>query len=284
MATGPMCKLWAAGLVVVALACVLRAAGQEDPGQPARRQAARDVIAVLTGDNLTDAERGAEVSKRIMEITMPEPPPQSWTDMCAEAKGLASAPNTTAAAAILRALGADTFAVPNVENSTEASCTVTTFPDCSRFEDDAINLWLANLFITTSTEAPIQVTLSRFDLSSAAMFLDSANNDCGLLFRARFFPKEDENNFPFNLGFCQIGSNIEFDQNSMDFRNFLWFKDKLVVLDLSEGSVLQELLLEDESFRLARTIFEEDLGLVVATINYFGSLEDRAEAERIFVC
>ena len=69
-----------------------------------------------------------------------------------------------------------------------------------------------------------QVTLSRFDLSSAAMFLDSANNDCGLLFRARFFPKEDENNFPFNLGFCQIGSNIEFDQNSMDFRNFLWFK------------------------------------------------------------
>lgn len=49
---------------------------------------------------------------------MPEPPPQSWTDMCAEAKGLASAPNTTAAAAILRALGADTFAVPNVENST----------------------------------------------------------------------------------------------------------------------------------------------------------------------
>ena len=57
MATGQMCKLWAAGLVVVALACVLRAAGQEDPGQPARRQAARDVIAVLTGDNLTDAER-----------------------------------------------------------------------------------------------------------------------------------------------------------------------------------------------------------------------------------
>lgn len=285
MARGQRNQLWVAGLVGVVLGCVLSASCQDDdPGQAARRQVAQELFTILKGDSLNDTKREEEVSKRIVEIAKPSPPPQSWKDMCAEAKELATTPETEAAAAILKALGADTFPAPNVENSNETMCSLTTFPDCSRFEDDDINLWLANLFVTISIEAPIQVNLSRFDLSSAVLFLDSANKDCSILFRARFYPRFDEEKFPVNLGLCQEGSSVEFEQAAMDFRNFVWYKDTLVALDLSEGSVLQELLLDIEEIRLVRTVFEEDLGLSVANINYFGSLVEAMEAQRIFVC
>ncbi len=30
--------------------------------------------------------------------------------------------------------------------------------------------------------------------------------------------------FPYDLGYCQVGSNLEYDADAMDLRNMLWFK------------------------------------------------------------
>ncbi|CAD7703135.1 unnamed protein product [Ostreobium quekettii] len=131
----------------------------------------------------------------------------------------------------------------------------------------------------------LQVNLSRFDLHEGHLFVEDTSGECGMLFRARAYPKFDNDTFPVNLGFCQEGSDVEFDQHSMDLRNFLWFQGNLAVLDLSEGSPLQDLLLQaDNETRLLRTTFEEDWGTAVATINYFEQLEGLPKEEKIFVC
>eukprot|EP00891_Asterochloris_glomerata_P002779 jgi/Astpho2/2779/Aster-x1098 len=68
-----------------------------------------------------------------------------------------------------------------------------------------------------------KVALSRFDLFHAHLFCERTSNQLGMLFHAHEYPAMGPD-FKINLGFCQRGSNLEFNAHAMDFRNLIWFE------------------------------------------------------------
>jgi len=79
------------------------------------------------------------------------------------------------------------------------------------------------------------IELSRFDLFHAHLVVGQGpgagpsssvkgeEEALFLIFHAREYPKYCEDNFPINLGFCQVGSNLEVDMHQdMNHRNFLF--------------------------------------------------------------
>ena len=69
----------------------------------------------------------------------------------------------------------------------------------------------------------LQVNLSRWDLFHAHAFRSWRDGKLGLLFHAKEYPQECEA-FPYNLGFCQRGSSLEYETRGMDFRNLLLYE------------------------------------------------------------
>ena len=75
----------------------------------------------------------------------------------------------------------------------------------------------------------VQVHLSRWDLFHAHAFRSWRDGKLGLLFHAKEYPQQCEA-FPYNLGFCQGGSTLQYDTRGMDFRNLLFYE--VPILDL----------------------------------------------------
>lgn len=76
----------------------------------------------------------------------------------------------------------------------------------------------------------VQVNLTRFDLFHAHVFYVQHERQLGLLFHAKEFPAFDNDRFPYNLGYCQWESPLEFTEAGMDWRNMLWYKVLLHLL------------------------------------------------------
>lgn len=104
----------------------------------------------------------------------------------------------------------------------------------------------------------------------------------------------DKEAFPYNTGYCQIGSNVVYDE-SMNLRNILWLAPMpsnstkswstagvLVVLDAHPGGIIYRDLIP-EYVNYARTIYEEDLGDLVADVNYL-NIGGTAPDYQIFIC
>lgn len=104
----------------------------------------------------------------------------------------------------------------------------------------------------------------------------------------------DKEAFPYNAGYCQIGSNVVYD-DSMNLRNILWLAPMpsnstkswstagvLVVLDAHPGGIIYRDLIP-EYVNYARTIYEEDLGDLVADVNYL-NIGGTAPDYQIFIC
>lgn len=251
----------------------------EDHTAQQRLRAGGDILAVLTGQPTVGARRKEAILSRLIPLPAPQAP-ELWTSICEAAQRKGNSAITAALADVLHG-------VPDIDGSQGNKCSLTRFPSCRRFADALINRWLAGLFYAIADgsclEGPIpQVELSRYDLFHAHLFLDYTRRDCGLLFHAKEYPKYDEDAFPINLGFCQTGSNVEFNQTSMEFRNFLWYKGMLVGLDVSQDSILEELLNPFQN--ITRTVFEEEFGSTVVDVNYFDSLTSLPKPERIFIC
>ncbi|KAG7023977.1 hypothetical protein SDJN02_15005 [Cucurbita argyrosperma subsp. argyrosperma] len=81
--------------------------------------------------------------------------------------------------------------------------------------------FLFELIAARSAALGLNITLNRFDLFHGHLFLAFDNNRLGILFHAKEFPAYDEKAFPYNMGYCQIGSNVPYDA-SMNMRNILW--------------------------------------------------------------
>ncbi|EFJ51146.1 hypothetical protein VOLCADRAFT_103545 [Volvox carteri f. nagariensis] len=100
----------------------------------------------------------------------------------------------------------------------------------------------------------------------------------GLLFHACEYPAYHEVHFPYRLGHCQEGSHLRPAGQQLAHRNLLWYQDphqnvkleivaathlspqdKLVVLDVSSGSLLRHALWEETSELC--TLYEEDFGI-----------------------
>lgn len=57
-----------------------------------------------------------------------------------------------------------------------------------------------------------------------AICSDSSGCSVGILFHAAEYPAYDGDEFPYNLGHCQVNSSCRFNQKSMDLRNIIWWK------------------------------------------------------------
>ncbi|KAL0422054.1 UNVERIFIED_CONTAM: hypothetical protein Slati_3228300 [Sesamum latifolium] len=199
--------------------------------------------------------------------------------------------------AIHRTLDPTTIPVPDVEGSNEDQCELTRTPYGRRFVNEGLNSYLEFLFDIIVERGPsvgLNVSLSRYDFFHGHLFLAKESGRLGILFHAKEYPAYDKELFPCNMGYCQVGSNVPYD-DSMNLRNILWLAPLpsnstnawlapgvLVVLDAHpEGIIFQDLIPEYVNF--ARTLYEEDFGEVVVDVNY---LNVGAEVPKfqIFIC
>ncbi|XP_061357461.1 uncharacterized protein LOC133301780 isoform X2 [Gastrolobium bilobum] len=127
-------------------------------------------------------------------------------------------------AAIHRVLDPTIIPVPDVEGSNQERCQLTRTPYGRRFICEELNLYLQFLFELIVDRGPsvgLDVALNRFDLFHGHLFLAVDSGRLGILFHAKEYPAYDKQVFPYNLGFCQGGSNVTYD-DSMNLRNILW--------------------------------------------------------------
>lgn len=200
-------------------------------------------------------------------------------------------------AAIQRALDPSMITVPDVEGSEENRCQLTRTPYGRQFISEELNSYLGFLFkliLARGHTVGLNVSLSRYDLFHGHLFLALDNGRLGILFHAKEYPAYDKEIFPYNMGYCQIGSNVTYD-DSMNLRNILWLAPLpsnsakgweapgvLVVLDARpDGIIYRDLIPEYVNF--ARTIYEDDLGEVAVDVNYL-DVENPESKFQIFIC
>lgn len=199
--------------------------------------------------------------------------------------------------AIHRALDPTVIPVPDVEGSNACKCELTRTPYGRRFVDEGVNSYLALLFEIIVERGPsvgLDVSLSRFDLFHGHLFIAKESRRLGILFHAKEYPTFDKEIFPFNMGYCQVGSDVAYDE-SINLRNILWLAPLpsnsskewlspgvLVVLDAHpEGIIYQDLIPKYVS--CARTLYEEYFGELVVDVNYF-NVGPQESKFQIFIC
>ncbi|XP_038702715.1 uncharacterized protein LOC119999297 isoform X2 [Tripterygium wilfordii] len=126
--------------------------------------------------------------------------------------------------AIYRYLDPTVLRVPDVEGSIEDRCQLTRSPNCWRFISEDLNSYFGFLFEVIATRGStvgLNLSLNRFDLFHGHIFLSVDSGRLGILFHAKEYPAYEKEVFPYNMGYCQIGSNVNYDE-SMNLRNILW--------------------------------------------------------------
>ncbi|GAV83912.1 hypothetical protein CFOL_v3_27357 [Cephalotus follicularis] len=199
--------------------------------------------------------------------------------------------------AIHRALDPTMIPVPDVEGSKENQCELTRTPYGRRFISEELNSYLEFLFELIAARGPsvgLNVSLNRHDLFHGHLFIATDTGRLGILFHAKEYPAYEKEVFTYNMGYCQTGSNVTYDE-SMNLRNILWLAPLpsnstrawlapgvLVVLDARpDGIIYRDLVPEYVNF--ARTIYEDDLGDVVVDVNYL-NVGDAVPTYQIFIC
>ncbi|KAJ4968010.1 hypothetical protein NE237_014711 [Protea cynaroides] len=200
-------------------------------------------------------------------------------------------------AAIQRLLDPTPLTVPDVEGSVNARCELTRTPYGRLFINEELNSYLAFLFEVIVARGPsvgLNVSLNRYDLFHGHLFLAADSERLGILFHAKEYPAYEQEIFPYNMGFCQKGSNVRYD-DSMNLRNILWLAPLpsnstkewlapgvLVVLDAYPGGIIYKDIVPDY-VKEARTIYEDDFGEVVVDVNYL-NIGKEAANYKIFIC
>ncbi|TKY61521.1 hypothetical protein E2542_SST11372 [Spatholobus suberectus] len=199
--------------------------------------------------------------------------------------------------AIHRLVDPTIIPVPDVEGSKGDRCELTRTRYGRRFICEELNLYLQFLFELIVDRGPsvgLDVTLNRFDLFHGHLFLAVDSGRLGILFHAKEYPAYDKHVFPYNMGFCQRGSNVTYD-DSMNLRNILWLAPLpgdsgeswvapgvLVVLDARPDGIIYRDLIPDY-VNFARTIYEDDLGDVAVDVNYL-NVGSETPNYQIFIC
>ncbi|XP_051147246.1 uncharacterized protein LOC127262558 [Andrographis paniculata] len=232
------------------------------------------------------SRRGREADELILS------PPNSVLELARIAVDSGADPG-----AIQRALDPTIIPVPDIEGSNEDKCQLTRTPYGRLFADEGLNSYLELLFEIIVERGPsvgLNVSLSRFDLFHGHLFIEKMSGRLGILFHAKEYPAYDKKCFPFNMGYCQVGSNVAYD-DSMNLRNILWLAPLpsnstdtwlapgvLVVLDAHpEGIIYRDLI--PDYVKYARTLYEEDLGELVFDVNYLNKGGEGPKFQ-IFIC
>ncbi|RVW31594.1 hypothetical protein CK203_091130 [Vitis vinifera] len=187
--------------------------------------------------------------------------------------------------------------VPDVEGSKEFRCELTRTPYGRRFINEELNSYLEFLFELIAARGPdigLNASLSRYDFFHGHLFLARETGKLGILFHAKEYPSYEKESFPYNMGYCQIGSNVAYD-DSMNLRNILWLAPLpsnsskgwvapgvLVVLDARPGGIIYRDIIPDY-VKFARTIYEDDFGDVAVDVNYL-NVGNAVPDYQIFIC
>lgn len=198
---------------------------------------------------------------------------------------------------IQRTLDPTVILVPDIEGSKEDRCELTRTPYGRLFINEEINSYLELLFEMIVARGPsvgLNVSLSRFDFFHGHVFLSKDSGRLGILFHAKEYPAYDKEVFPCNMGYCQMGSNVAYD-DSMNLRNILWLAPLasnstkewlapgvLVVLDAHPTGVIYKDLIP-EYVQIARTLYEDDFGDVAFDVNYLNTGGETPKFQ-IFIC
>ncbi|XP_071725526.1 uncharacterized protein [Rutidosis leptorrhynchoides] len=199
-------------------------------------------------------------------------------------------------ASIQRTIDPSIINVPDVEGSNENKCELTRTPYGRRFINEELNSYMEFLFkliVARGPEVGLDVSLSRYDFFHGHLFI-AADERVGILFHAKEYPAYDTKVFPYNMGYCQKGSNVTYD-DSMNLRNILWLAPMpsnstsdwsapgvLLVLDARpDGIIYRDVIPAYVNY--ARTIYEEYFGDNVVDVNYLNV--GAADPEyQLFVC
>ncbi|XP_015063198.1 uncharacterized protein LOC107008604 isoform X1 [Solanum pennellii] len=200
-------------------------------------------------------------------------------------------------ASVQRTLDPTVIPVPDIEGSKEDRCELTRTPYGRQFINEEINSYLESLFEMIVARGPsvgLNVSLSRFDFFHGHVFLSRDSGRLGILFHAKEYPAYDKEVFPCNMGYCQIGTNVSYD-DSMNLRNILWLAPLasnssnewlapgvLVVLDARPTGVIYKDLIP-EYVQIARTLYEDDFGDVAFDVNYLNTGGEPPKFQ-IFIC
>ncbi|XP_019083973.1 PREDICTED: uncharacterized protein LOC104707029 [Camelina sativa] len=199
---------------------------------------------------------------------------------------------------IQRTLDPKVIPVPDVEQSRKNKCQLTRTPYGRQFIAEEVNSYFEFLFQLIESRGPsvgLNVSLSRYDLFHGHLFLASDTGRLGILFHAKEYPAYDKKVFPYNMGYCQRGSDVTYD-DSMNLRNILWLAPLpsnsspgwvapgvLVVLDAHpDGIIYRDLIPKYVQF--VRTIYEDDLGTTAVDVNYLNVGTTQEPDYQLFMC
>lgn len=138
-------------------------------------------------------------------------------------------------------------------------------PDASRFRHHETSLYFASTFRIVAES--LSCELSRFDLHHAHFFYSSRFKTFGLLFHAREYPAYTER-FPYNLGYCQRGSDLVIRKGEMRYRNVVWLYGD----GLDTSYITAHLLFLDAQQRMPiGTCYETEFGEHLGDLYFFQS-------------
>ncbi|KAI9121851.1 hypothetical protein K1719_007241 [Acacia pycnantha] len=80
--------------------------------------------------------------------------------------------------------------------------------------------FLFDVIVDWGPSIGLNVTLNRYDLFHGHLFLAVDSGRLAILFHAKEYPECDNEVFPYNMGFCQRGSKVKYD-DSINLRNIL---------------------------------------------------------------
>jgi hypothetical protein len=128
-----------------------------------------------------------------------------------------------------KALSPRLYTVPYIISTAACQCSITGTVSGRRFLDKAVNRFLADLFLALpkaiETVNLPETTLSRYDLHHAHLFCDQTHG-LGLLFHSKEYIVSRNGSGDVdvgNLGNCQIGTPLEFENEAMAWRNIIWY-------------------------------------------------------------
>ncbi|KAI3752526.1 hypothetical protein L2E82_24560 [Cichorium intybus] len=186
--------------------------------------------------------------------------------------------------------------VPDCEGSNENRCELTRTPYGRRFINEELNSYMGFLFKLIAARGPkvgLNVSLDRFDFFHGHLFI-TPDGRVGILFHAKEYPAFDKKVFPYNMGYCQKGSNVTYD-DSMNLRNILWLAPLpsdstnnwsspgvLVVLDAHPGGIIYRDIIPNY-VKYARTIYEDIFGDIVVDVNYLNVGTEKPDY-KLFIC
>ena len=183
---------------------------------------ARVVLHVATG-----GERYPELRPAIRQLPVLVEPPRAWHTLEA---GMAAGTRPSPRSQLVAALAPRRYPIPaslhHADDGGCHRCQLACSPTGRRFRARPINLFLSLVFQQVPAAVALAglpaVQLDSYDLHHGHAFWAAGCGRLGLLLHAKEYPAPSQPAFPANLGQCQQGSTLAFDEEDMRWRNLLW--------------------------------------------------------------